>query len=96
MNEVFSLSDFNLFSPTYVWLAVTFLLLIFEMLILPNFILNFSISALIMTAGHYFQLINLPIIYELMIFALITSFLIIPIRFLLKKIYHEPDINDYN
>jgi len=95
MNEVFSLSDFNLFSPTYVWLAVTFLLLIFEMLILPNFILNFSISALIMTTGHYFQLINLSIIHELMIFALITSFLIIPIRFLLKKIYNEPDINEY-
>jgi len=95
MNEVFSLFDFNLLSPTYVWLAVTFLLLIFEMLILPNFILNFSISALIMATGHYFQLINLPIIYELMFFALLTSFLIIPIRFFLKKMYHESDINEY-
>ena len=81
---------------TYIWLAISFLLLIIEMIIVPHFVLNFSMSALMMALLHYFDLINLSLVLEALIYGLITIIIIFPIRFILKNLQNTTDINEYN
>ena len=78
------------------WMAAGLLLVMVEILLMPGFFLSYAIAAFLMALLSVFLDHNASLLSESMVFLLIGTVLLLPVRWLVKRNNAQvPDINQY-